>query len=107
MNANSVCSSSQVGFRYFPFPASRADRKSTRLNSNHSQISYAVFCLKKKTRTNRDPQLRKDIAFCVVKVDENTSAPDSLNASYKLTRSPLIEKNCNSKSPANTPSNSY
>src|SRR5688572_32494252 len=28
--------------------ADRADRKSTRLNSSHSQISYAVFCLKKK-----------------------------------------------------------
>src|SRR5688572_31790667 len=27
------------------------DRKSTRLNSSHSQISYAVFCLKKKTST--------------------------------------------------------
>src|SRR2546430_12412566 len=29
-------------------PRPRADRKSTRLNSSHSQISYAVFCLKKK-----------------------------------------------------------
>src|SRR2546427_8851171 len=29
---------------------SDGDRKSTRLNSSHSQISYAVFCLKKKTR---------------------------------------------------------
>src|SRR2546430_6341409 len=29
----------------------RPDRKSTRLNSSHSQISYAVFCLKKKKRT--------------------------------------------------------
>src|SRR2546430_12714881 len=28
------------------------DRKSTRLNSSHSQISYAVFCLKKKTTTS-------------------------------------------------------
>src|SRR2546430_9561921 len=28
------------------------DRKSTRLNSSHSQISYAVFCLKKKKRRN-------------------------------------------------------
>src|SRR5438270_9693276 len=28
------------------------DRKSTRLNSSHSQISYAVFCLKKKKRKN-------------------------------------------------------
>src|SRR5256886_5989766 len=49
------------------------DRKSTRLNSSHSQISYAVFCLKKKkqprnmTRTGREfcrlpsrsPSLRK------------------------------------------------
>src|SRR3989475_8620046 len=29
-------------------PAVALDRKSTRLNSSHSQISYAVFCLKKK-----------------------------------------------------------
>src|SRR2546430_5856599 len=29
-----------------------ADRKSTRLNSSHSQISYAVFCLKKKNPDN-------------------------------------------------------
>src|SRR2546427_7046786 len=28
----------------------RIDRKSTRLNSSHSQISYAVFCLKKKKK---------------------------------------------------------
>src|SRR2546427_3641303 len=31
------------------------DRKSTRLNSSHSQISYAVFCLKKKTTAPRQP----------------------------------------------------
>src|SRR2546427_8685371 len=30
--------------------ATRVDRKSTRLNSSHSQISYAVFCLKKKKK---------------------------------------------------------
>src|SRR2546430_10844880 len=29
------------------------DRKSTRLNSSHSQISYAVFCLKKKKKRNK------------------------------------------------------
>src|SRR2546430_11739009 len=34
-------------------PAS-ADRKSTRLNSSHSQISYAVFCLKKKKKHNNE-----------------------------------------------------
>src|SRR5205085_11220233 len=31
-----------------PAPGRGSDRKSTRLNSSHSQISYAVFCLKKK-----------------------------------------------------------
>src|SRR2546430_5929152 len=36
------------------------DRKSTRLNSSHSQISYAVFCLKKKTiNTHRVPRVRR------------------------------------------------
>src|SRR5689334_23442462 len=30
----------------------RTDRKSTRLNSSHSSISYAVFCLKKKKKKN-------------------------------------------------------
>src|SRR2546430_11364973 len=33
------------------------DRKSTRLNSSHSQISYAVFCLKKKKNINLSPVL--------------------------------------------------
>src|SRR5438132_9228670 len=33
--------------------AERLDRKSTRLNSSHTVISYAVFCLKKKKNKNR------------------------------------------------------
>src|SRR5688572_31197837 len=40
--------------RFAPFDlkysATARDRKSTRLNSSHSQISYAVFCLKKKKK---------------------------------------------------------
>src|SRR5688572_31944600 len=32
----------------------RIDRKSTRLNSSHSQISYAVFCLKKKKKKKEE-----------------------------------------------------
>src|SRR5688572_31343423 len=36
-----------------------ADRKSTRLNSSHSQISYAVFCLKKKTGNDRQMTARR------------------------------------------------
>src|SRR5688572_32754945 len=35
-----------------PTPFFTEDRKSTRLNSSHSQISYAVFCLKKKKKKN-------------------------------------------------------
>src|SRR5689334_23421039 len=37
----------------------RRDRKSTRLNSSHSSISYAVFCLKKKKKKKKT-QHRKD-----------------------------------------------
>src|SRR2546430_13530700 len=36
--------------------ATEQDRKSTRLNSSHSQISYAVFCLKKKKVTTNDDE---------------------------------------------------
>src|SRR2546430_9194255 len=35
--------------------AAQLDRKSTRLNSSHSQISYAVFCLKKKNNPQTRP----------------------------------------------------
>src|SRR5689334_24662117 len=36
------------------------DRKSTRLNSSHSSISYAVFCLKKKKKTYNNVALRRN-----------------------------------------------
>src|SRR5206468_5060316 len=36
---------------YYALKAHAEDRKSTRLNSSHDQISYAVFCLKKKNNT--------------------------------------------------------
>src|SRR5690554_609629 len=37
-------------FIYAPVTSRQADRKSTRLNSSHVRISYAVFCLKKKNK---------------------------------------------------------
>src|SRR5688572_32210852 len=37
-----------------PGKVKRRDRKSTRLNSSHSQISYAVFCLKKKKKKKKE-----------------------------------------------------
>src|SRR2546430_8471885 len=42
----------QAGYDYAWIDAEHGDRKSTRLNSSHSQISYAVFCLKKKNKTS-------------------------------------------------------
>src|SRR5689334_24750896 len=43
-----------------PVRPRRQDRKSTRLNSSHSSISYAVFCLKKKKKKNqKKPQTIK------------------------------------------------
>src|SRR2546430_8685540 len=38
------------------------DRKSTRLNSSHSQISYAVFCLKKKKKNNNRTTIKNHIS---------------------------------------------
>src|SRR2546427_9424037 len=43
-------------------PEQERDRKSTRLNSSHSQISYAVFCLKKKKKKNTLHHHENDIA---------------------------------------------
>src|SRR5688572_31144678 len=37
-----------------PRDVAQTDRKSTRLNSSHSQISYAVFCLKKKKKKKKN-----------------------------------------------------
>src|SRR3712207_8365854 len=39
------------------------DRKSTRLNSSHANISYAVFCLKKQNKT-ANQQARQVLPFC-------------------------------------------
>src|SRR2546430_12678396 len=48
------------------------DRKSTRLNSSHSQISYAVFCLKKKKKQERC-SLAQVMIHSVVKVSHMDS----------------------------------
>src|SRR5690349_23877542 len=51
-----------------PGLARRRDRKSTRLNSSHVEISYAVFCLKKKKKqiTSNHPQASTDDRDTVV-----------------------------------------
>src|SRR5471030_3405955 len=47
--------------RRFSSPACRRDRKSTRLNSSHLGISYAVFCLKKKKQNDSLQHTEKTI----------------------------------------------
>src|SRR5437899_7882121 len=46
------------------FPLSTVDRKSTRLNSSHLGISYAVFCLKKKNTAQRLSHLEMSAQMC-------------------------------------------
>src|SRR5947208_13042117 len=46
-----LLATSVLFFQFLPETSLRLDRKSTRLNSSHQIISYAVFCLKKKKLT--------------------------------------------------------
>src|SRR2546428_4658473 len=48
----------------------RGDRKSTRLNSSHDQISYAVFCLKKKFGAPVGPLRLAEVARLAAVVDD-------------------------------------
>src|SRR2546430_11804839 len=48
-------------FRFGLRARDQLDRKSTRLNSSHSQISYAVFCLKKKKKYINHTQLHTSV----------------------------------------------
>src|SRR2546422_2012353 len=52
--ATGPCSAASAG-RGGAAPEDRGDRKSTRLNSSHGYISYAVFCLKKKNTKIQPP----------------------------------------------------
>src|SRR5438270_8070008 len=58
------------------------DRKSTRLNSSHSQISYAVFCLKKKKNPLGDALVQEHTLGVNVTtlhlVDDSVSVPSAL-----------------------------
>src|SRR5256886_4395542 len=60
------------------------DRKSTRLNSSHSQISYAVFCLKKKTGTHLAFVLEGD-GYALVDLEADNPATDRVNAMMAAT----------------------
>src|SRR5258708_12825124 len=59
--ANAWGSSAPTAAANPPCCACSTDRKSTRLNSSHQIISYAVFCLKKKKQQNIHPTSNKSI----------------------------------------------
>src|SRR5256885_11596758 len=61
--------------------AHRADRKSTRLNSSHLVISYAVFCLKKKNNTRPVRSVPSLFARCLL----STSSASVTECSYQST----------------------
>src|SRR3712207_7866337 len=61
-----VCEAVRSGINAVSPGQAEADRKSTRLNSSHANISYAVFCLKKKKDHNSELQLRKYIISCLL-----------------------------------------
>src|SRR2546422_2647564 len=46
----------------------KTDRKSTRLNSSHGYISYAVFCLKKKKKTNSRGHIHREVGMTQITV---------------------------------------
>src|SRR5690242_21628642 len=52
------------------------DRKSTRLNSSHMSISYAVFCLKKKTKVERYIELPRSAGASLLSRRQRPDAPD-------------------------------
>src|SRR2546421_9101970 len=66
------------------------DRKSTRLNSSHDQISYAVFCLKKKKK-------KKKITSIKIKIKtKNNTKIMNYSASYNHPRHPytMLRESC-------------
>src|SRR5256886_7216046 len=66
------------------------DRKSTRLNSSHSQISYAVFCLKKKKRSNvATPQLSPHPLLRLFVIVESGYAPETSRPRRLRLRQPV------------------
>src|SRR5256885_8856105 len=58
-----------------PDHAARPDRKSTRLNSSHLVISYAVFCLKKKKKQKREQKEVRDNIYARTRLICNVGHP--------------------------------
>src|SRR2546430_6497114 len=57
---------------------SAQDRKSTRLNSSHSQISYAVFCLKKKKKKKKTRYLKNNTRYHIKQYAQTSRSNDDV-----------------------------
>src|SRR2546427_1268694 len=64
-----------LGLLYAVLLWASRDRKSTRLNSSHSQISYAVFCLKKKKKKPQTDLLWHQLQHCEATERNTTNVP--------------------------------
>src|SRR5690349_23633580 len=62
----------------------RGDRKSTRLNSSHVEISYAVFCLKKKKKKNMQIE-QKPVEVIYTMLINGNSRVDHRSINYQTT----------------------
>src|SRR2546430_11416620 len=62
----------------------RGDRKSTRLNSSHSQISYAVFCLKKKNQTTHRRAASRSSSTTSDSTSDSTHLPSQTDRANAL-----------------------
>src|SRR2546430_9731369 len=76
-----------VGSLYYIAPEqvkgnSAVDRKSTRLNSSHSQISYAVFCLKKKKHIEQKHSIPREPPRIPVELAREIDHPCSLTRNH-------------------------
>src|SRR5438270_9159350 len=74
--ANTCYGAPGIG-RSLPQCGDTKDRKSTRLNSSHSQISYAVFCLKKKKKKKEPNDMQQTIC------NKPQHQPNTINRSIR------------------------
>src|SRR2546430_3267607 len=73
-----------------PRPSLASDRKSTRLNSSHSQISYAVFCLKKKKNIHKNRAVLRQYTSIIPQILLYNQLWSSLLEEYSERRSSTI-----------------
>src|SRR5256886_12637996 len=87
------CSATAISPRSPSGSRTSRDRKSTRLNSSHSQISYAVFCLKKKKKydlINNTIHQTEQLAYWTI--DARTIYVEQLNDQHANHRSTTLHR---------------